>query len=249
MELFIGCSGYYYNHWKGLFYPEDLPKKQWLIYYSRYFNTVELNNSFYMMPRESSFKNWYDITPANFVFSVKGYRFFTHRKKLVIDDSFKELLNTFQNLAGILKEKAGPVLWQFPRNFAADNDKLENFCRLLSRDFQHVFEFRNESWFSNDIYEILDHYDFSLCIVSSPASQPYIFQNTSKVAYIRFHGEGSWYNDNYSNESLISWKEKLSSIKAEKLYAYFNNDANAFAVNNGKYFTSLFTEQMHHSVR
>lgn len=249
MKLYIGCSGYYYNHWKGLFYPEKLPKKEWLVYYSRYFNTVELNNSFYMIPRESSFRNWYDITPADFVFAVKGYRFFTHRKKLLIDDSFRELLNTFQKLTGILKEKAGPVLWQFPLNFAANRQKLENFCMLLSRDFKHVFEFRNESWFIPEIYEILDRHGFSLCIVSGPASSPYILQNTSKVAYIRFHGEGSWYRDNYSNESLLLWKEKLDNLKAPSLYAYFNNDANAYAVNNGKFFASLFSEEMHHSFK
>jgi uncharacterized protein YecE (DUF72 family) len=249
MELYIGCSGYYYNHWKGLFYPENLPKKEWLVYYSRFFNTVELNNSFYKLPRESSVKNWYDITPKNFVFSVKGYRFFTHRKKLLIDDSFKELLHIFLRLAAILKEKAGPILWQFPRNFASDRDRLENFCQILSMDFQHVFEFRNESWFNPDIYEILDRYGMNLCIVSGPASKPYIIQNTSKVAYIRFHGEGSWYNDNYSNESLISWKEKLIKIKTTKLYAYFNNDANAYAVHNGKFFASLFSEELYPSVK
>lgn len=240
METFIGCSGYYYNHWKGIFYPDGLPKKQWLIYYSSHFSTVEINNTFYRMPQEKAVKNWYAITPASFMFAVKGYRYITHIKKLIIDDDLNRYLNEFQKLSGLLKEKSGPLLWQFPAKFTANPDRLKKFCSLLSREFIHVFEFRNESWFNDEIYSILDTYGCSLCIVSGPASVPRVIKTGKDTAYIRFHGEGSWYRDNYSNESLRSWKNALDKTNARRLFAYFNNDMNAFAVNNGKYFASLY---------
>ena len=108
MEKFIGCSGYYYNHWKGLFYPEDLPKKKWLSFYAEYFNTVEINNTFYEMAEEKDLKRWYEITPSDFVFSVKGYRYITHMKKLTVDDILTGYLTQFQHTVSILREK--PVL-------------------------------------------------------------------------------------------------------------------------------------------
>jgi uncharacterized protein YecE (DUF72 family) len=240
METYIGCSGYYYNHWKGLFYPEDLPKRKWLIYYSEHFNTVEINNTFYRMPEEKSIKNWYSITPANFIFSIKGLRFITHLKKLSVDNLLLDSLNQFQHIAGKLEEKTGPVLWQLPGNFKLNLAKLEKFCSVLSTEFQHVFEFRNETWFIEPVYDILKNYDHVICIVSGPDKVPEVVKAISETSYIRFHGKNSWYSGNYRNEDLIEWKEKLRNIHAGKLFAYFNNDANAYAINNGRYFASLF---------
>jgi uncharacterized protein YecE (DUF72 family) len=185
-------------------------------------------------------KNWYDITPAHFVFAVKGYRYITHTKKLITDEDLIRYLNDFQKLAGILREKTGPLLWQFPRSFKSNPDRLRNFCMELSRDFIHVFEFRDESWFNDEIYEILEKHGCSLCIVSGPSSVPRVIKVMHDTAYIRFHGEGSWYRDNYSNESLESWKKALDKTNASRLFAYFNNDMNAYAVSNGEYFASLY---------
>jgi uncharacterized protein YecE (DUF72 family) len=241
MEKYIGCSGYYYNHWKGLFYPPDLPKSQWLKYYSGFFNTVEINNTFYRMPDVKTLEQWYSDTPDNFIFSVKGNRFITHRKKLQVDAILTDYLYRFQNLAGELREKNGFLLWQLPGNFRSDAPRFKKFCSMLSKDFNHVFEFRHESWFNEEIYEILMNNKHTLCTVSSPSGLPDTIIMTSVSVYIRFHGEGSWYNDNYSNERLQMWKNKLVSKEPEKLYAYFNNDMNAYAINNGKYFSSLFS--------
>lgn len=240
METYIGCSGYYYNHWKERFYPEGLSKKQWLVFYAEHFNTVEINNTFYRLPEEKSVKNWYSITPPQFVFSVKGYRYLTHIKKLIADDTSLEYLNKFEHLAGTLQEKAGPLLWQLPGNFTANIPRLEKFCSLLSAAFHHVFEFRHPSWFTEEVFGILEKYNHGLCIVSAPSSVPGIVRRTSSTGYIRFHGEGAWYRDNYSAESLQEWKKKLDNISAESLYAYFNNDVNAYAVNNAEYFSSLY---------
>lgn len=242
MEKYIGCSGYYYNHWKGLFYPEDMPRNKWLIYYAQHFNTVEINNTFYKMPDEKSVKNWYSVTPSDFVFAVKGFRFITHQKKLNTDDIFIDYLNRFQQTTGFLKDKTGPILWQLPGNFGKNIPKLEKFCSLLSTDFHHVFEFRNETWYTPEVYDLLEKYRHGLCLISGPASVSGIVKNTSDIAYIRFHGENSWYRDNYSNEALQAWKNKLDNLGAEKLFAYFNNDMNAYAVNNGRYFALIYKE-------
>jgi uncharacterized protein YecE (DUF72 family) len=244
MEIHIGCSGYYYNHWRGLFYPEDLPKKQWLVHYAQHFDTVEINNTFYRMPQENAVKNWYSITPEGFMFSVKAYRYFTHLRKLIIDNAFRQNLDKFIKLAGLLKEKAGPVLWQFPAGFKANLARLESLCRILPKDFSHVFEFRNETWFDDPVYDILEKYRHSLCIVSGPGSVPKVIRNTSPLTYIRFHGEGSWYRDNYSNEALQSWKKALGDLHPAELWAYFNNDVNANAVSNAGYFTSLYKKEL-----
>lgn len=240
MKKYIGCSGYYYNHWKGVFYPEKLPKNQWLVFYSSHFNSVEINNTFYRMPQEKAVKNWYNITPAGFLFAVKGYRYITHIKKLIADNDLIRYLNDFQKLAGLLKEKAGPLLWQFPASFRNNPERLKKFCMSLSKEFNHVFEFRNDTWFNNETYEILEKYGCSLCIVSGPSSVPRVVIAINDTAYIRFHGEGSWYRDNYSNEALQSWKKALDETHAGRLLAYFNNDMNAYAVNNGQYFASLY---------
>ncbi len=246
MKTYIGCSGYYYNHWRGSFYPDELPKKDWLIHYSRYFNTVEINNTFYRMPRENAVKNWYSITPGNFRFSIKAYRYFTHLRKLIIDEAFRKNLKEFMHMAGLLKEKAGPILWQFPAGFKADLKRIENLNKILPKDFRHVFEFRSESWFTEPVYDILEKYKHSLCIISGPGNVPGIIKNTSPAAYIRFHGEGSWYRDNYSNESLQTWKVELEKINASELWAYFNNDANAYAVSNARYLASLYENEPIH---
>lgn len=194
------------------------------------------------MPEEKAVKNWYDITPADFVFSVKGYRYITHLKKLTVDESTIDFLERFQHTAALLKEKLGPLLWQLPGNFPANVQKLDKFCSLLSTDFRHIFEFRNSSWFSQEVYDVLAKYKHGLCIISAPREFSGVLKLTCPVAYIRFHGKGSWYADNYSNEELQKWKKIIDELPAEKLYAYFNNDVNGYAVYNGKYLASLYEE-------
>lgn len=240
MDVHVGCSGYYYNHWKGVFYPEGLPKKEWLQFYSQHFSTVEINNTFYRMPFKNAVNNWYSITPAGFVFAVKGYRYFTHLKRLIVDDDFREMMLQFLDTASLLKEKLGPLLWQFPGSFTANSERLRDFCKLIGREFSCVFEFRHQSWFTQEVFGILQEHRHALCLVSSPATVPNIFNSSSAFAYIRFHGEGAWYRHNYSNEALESWKRKLDGINSGILYAYFNNDVSGYAISNGKYFASLY---------
>ena len=240
MEVFIGCSGYYYNHWKGLFYPPSLPKSQWLSFYAQHFSTVEINNTFYKMPGEKTIKNWYEISPQGFIFTLKGFRYITHLKRLNFDEDLIDYILQFQHIASLLREKSGPVLWQFPGSFKVDIEKLERFCSRLSHDFQHVFEFRDASWFTPPVYEVLEKYGHTLCIVSAPGKIPEVVIATADTAYVRFHGKDAWWDYNYSDQELQLWKQRLEQLPAKKLFIYFNNDTHAYAVNNGQYLASLF---------
>src|SRR6266542_3326505 len=190
MEKYIGCSGYYYDHWKGLFYPDDLPKREWLKFYADHFRTVEINNTFYKMPDEKTMKHWYSITPANFVFAIKGFRYFTHLRKFTVDKASLDNLAKFQRTTSFLKGKLGPLLWQLPPGFTMNLKKLDDFCAVLDPGFRYIFEFRHSSWFVQPVYEILNKYKHGLCIVSSPGNFPQDVITTTDIAYIRFHGQG-----------------------------------------------------------
>lgn len=233
MKIFIGCSGYSYDDWKGDFYPDDMPQDEWLVFYAKKFDTVEINNSFYKFPENESIEKWLSQSPANFRFSIKGHRFFTHLKKFNVDDSFKEKLDNFQSSLEPLKEKAGCVLWQLAGNLHKNIPKLEAFCRELDKDFTHVLEFRHQSWFDEDVYEFMKKNNTAFCILSAPGNLPEDLIVTHKTAYVRFHGKREWYDYLYSEKELKEWKKRLSGLKnIEQLFVYFNNDKHGNAVKN-----------------
>jgi uncharacterized protein YecE (DUF72 family) len=233
MKIFIGCSGYSYDDWKGDFYPDDMHQDEWLSFYAEKFNTVEINNSFYKFPENESIEKWLSQTPANFRFSIKGHRFFTHLKKFNVDDSFKEKLNNFQSSLEPLKEKAGCVLWQLPGNLHKNIPKLVAFCQELDNDFTHVLEFRHPSWFDEDVYEFMKKNNIAFCILSAPGNLPEDLIVTHKTAYVRFHGKKEWYDYLYSEKELKEWKKRLNGLKnIEQLFVYFNNDKHGNAVKN-----------------
>jgi len=240
---FIGTSGYDYRHWwDGVFYPREIPQKKWLQFYSKKFNSVELNVSFYRLPTKQTFESWYERTPGDFVFSVKGSRFITHVKKLT---NCEEPLNLFFENARDLKEKLGVVLWQLPPNLHFNSDKLATFCRLLmqnetAREHRHAFEFRHQSWFCDEVYELLRRFNFSLCIAHS-ARWPYDEIVTADYVYLRFHGGEMLYGSNYSEEELANWasRAKVWLSEGKDIYAYFNNDAYGYAVVNALRFREL----------
>lgn len=239
----IGCSGYYYKHWIGIFYPTDMPKYKWLPYYAEHFDTVEINSSFYHMPQDNAVLNWYKITPPNFVFTLKGNRFITHLKKLHIDTALIDTVHQFQQKALLMKEKLGCILWQLPASEGLNLLKLEAFCNILDKDLKHVFEFRHNSWFVKEVFALLNHFNFTICMLSAPGNIPELLLTTSDTAYIRFHGKNGWYNDNYSNEQLDTWGENIRKLNVETAYAYFNNDFHGFAVQNGKYLREVLSRQ------
>jgi uncharacterized protein YecE (DUF72 family) len=243
IKTFVGTSGYNYPHWSdGVFYPRGLPERKWLEYYMSFFNTVELNVSFYRLPKKSVFEGWRKRTPENFRFVVKGSRFITHIKKL--KDCEEPLKIFFNNVEG-LKKKLGAVLWQLPPNLHANREKLEAFCKIIhglrvSGSTRHSFEFRHSSWFCEEIYAILRKYGFSLCIAHSK-DWPCEELATSDFIYFRFHGGEILYGSNYSEEELREWASKAKHWmeKRKDIYAYFNNDAHGFAVKNALRFKEL----------
>lgn len=228
MKYYIGTSGWHYEHWKGNFYPRNLCRTGWLDFYSRSFSTVELNNSFYRLPAESAFINWRESSPEGFIYSVKVSRFITHMKKL---RDCEGPLNTFIDRAKLLGGKLGPLLYQLPRGVKRNSRVLESFIGLLPRDERHVFEFRDSSWFENDVFDILRSSNIGFCIYDMPGlSTP--LAATADFAYIRFHGSRDLYGGCYSRSELESWAGRIAALNAEKVFAYFNNDAGGFAVQN-----------------
>lgn len=222
-KVFIGTSGYTYNHWKGRFYPENLPQKEWLKYYCQHFNTVEINASFYHSLKKETYKRWREDSPENFKFTVKGHRFITGVKRLKdVQDSVRFFFDAvFQ-----LKEKLAGVLWQFPPNFKfteETRDRLEAFLPKLPKKVCHAFEFRDESWFKEEVYNLLKLYNAALVIV-----QPARKVITANFIYIRFHGPFL-----YSISEMKEWGQKIKIWRKKyDVFAYFNNDANANAVKN-----------------
>ncbi len=235
MEVRIGTSGYTYRHWwNGVFYPPDIPPRRWLEYYTQFFDTVELNVTFYRLPNPKVFYSWERRTPPGFVFAVKGSRVVTHLKKL---KEVEKALDIFFTNMEILKEKAGVVLWQLPPSFKQSLSSLEEFLSLLEEKgyfkWRHSFEFRHPSWFTDSTYRLLEKFNVSLCIAHSRVWR-YEEVITADFLYLRFHGGEVLYGSNYSEEELREWRDKIISwrenIKA--LYAYFNNDYEGFAVKN-----------------
>ena len=228
MKCYIGTSGWHYEHWKGSFYPQGLPKTAWLEYYTRHFHTVELNNSFYHLPSEKAFNHWRISAPQGFIYSVKVNRLITHLKKL--RDCVEPLTN-FITRAQLLGDKLGPLLYQLPPGLKCNAQLLEDFIKILPRGKRHVFEFRDPSWFDEKIFDILSHYDCGLCIFDMPDfSSPVMV--TCDFAYLRFHGSQSLYGGCYSDDELKSWADKIRALDVSTIYAYFNNDAGGFAIQN-----------------
>ena len=224
----IGTSGWLYYHWQGRFYPEDLPKSKWFEYYSRHFDTVELNNTFYHLPKKQTVKNWHKNAPENFLYAVKASRFITHIKRLKDVD---EPVKTFYDTIKLLKEKLGPVLFQLPPSMRQNLDLLESFLRLLPKNPKPVFEFRNESWFDDGTYKLLEKYNAAFCIHDLVGNQTPRIQ-TCDCLYIRFHGTTGRYEGNYSDKALTDWAKWIKKQKSHNIFVYFNNDYNAYAVHN-----------------
>jgi uncharacterized protein YecE (DUF72 family) len=239
-DIRVGTSGWHYDHWKKRFYPADLPKSKWFGYYAEHFDTVEINNTFYQLPKEETFENWHKEALSDFLYTVKANRYITHLKRLKDPE---EPLERFFERVNLLKKNLGPILYQLPPNFHKDIDRLRTFLKVLPKKPLAVFEFRHESWYSEDTYELLNQFNIGFCThdLFGKASQRII---TGDIVYVRFHGTTGRYSGNYSESALQEWadwiKDNLKGARA--VYAYFNNDHNAYAIKNAKTLRDLLSE-------
>lgn len=229
-RYYIGTSGWHYGDWRSRFYPEKLSRVKWLEYYARHFDTVELNNSFYRLPSESAFGNWYSSTPDDFIFAVKVSRFITHVKRL---QNSGEAVANFLQRARVLGEKLGPLLYQLPPNLPYNGGILESFLSGLPGGFRHVIEFRHQSWLVEDVFRILRKYHAGFCVFNMPAITCPL-RATTDFAYIRFHGRDGLYSSLYPDEELAEWARGITNLAAglDTVYIYFNNDIEGFALRN-----------------
>ena len=240
-EYYIGTSGWHYEHWRELFYPEKLAKPNWLEFYAQHFNTVELNNSFYRLPSEKAFINWRESSSGGFVFAVKVSRFITHIKRL---KDVEESVQNFLARADSLQDKFGPLLYQLPPTMKRSDETLETFLSILPRQYRHVFEFRHESWLDDDVFNILKRYGVGLCVFDMPDFTCPVLA-TADFAYVRFHGSTGLYWSCYNDEELSSWARKIAEIgkNLRAVYIYFNNDAGAYAIRNAKTLAMFLAEK------
>lgn len=228
--IHIGTSGWHYQHWKGSFYPPELSDTKLLSYYLKYFHTAEINNSFYQLPLKKTFEQWRNTVPSKFIFSVKASRYITHMKKL---KNPQEALTNFLKRIDTLENNLGPVLFQLPPRWKCNPERLKSFLDILPSHYKYTFEFRDPSWFNQEVYEILNHYGASFCIYDlnrrlSPKKV------TANFIYIRLHGPEGPYQGKYNPQILSHWVQDFLdwAQQNKEVYCYFDNDQAGFAVQN-----------------
>jgi uncharacterized protein YecE (DUF72 family) len=229
----IGCSGWNYQHWRnGVFYPPRLPPRRWLEYYAQHFDTVEVNATFYRLPKEQVVANWVLESPPGFLFAVKMSRYVTHVKRL--RDLPPSLDLFYSRIRPLVRSpKLGPVLWQLPANFHRDDERLATALDALPTG-RHCFEFRHESWFADEVYELLCRHDVALVIGDTPERWFQTHELTADWTFVRFHHGTRGRRSNYSERELEEWARRIETwARRVDVYAYFNNDRNGYAVRNG----------------
>jgi uncharacterized protein YecE (DUF72 family) len=239
----VGCSGWHYASWAGTFYDAALPKARWLETYSREFDTVELNNSFYRLPTALQFRRWRDAVPRGFLFAVKASRFLTHLKRLRDPEQPLHLLMT---RASELQSTLGPILYQLPPRWVPDEERLRTFLEALPRrlttprarvrlTLRHVLEFRDPRGYDELFLDLLRERDVTMCVhdMRESASPRAL---TNRLVYVRFHGYGVRYGGSYPTRTLKSWAAWLKELLQDGIdaFAYFNNDADGHAVSDAR---------------
>jgi uncharacterized protein YecE (DUF72 family) len=228
----IGCSGWNYQTWRGgEFYPKGLPPTRWLEHYSRVFDTVEVNSTFYRLAKPKAVARWLEQTPEDFVFALKASRYLTHVKRLTnMGDSVKRFYEAIEPLVG--SPKLGPIVWQLPPNFKRDEARLEAALAALP-DGRHCFEFRHPTWFTDNVYAMLRAYGVALVIGDRKGLEFQTHEMTTDWTLVRFHHGHRGRRGNYSKSELEEWAQRFEQWRRRvEIYAYFNNDWEVFAPRN-----------------
>jgi uncharacterized protein YecE (DUF72 family) len=249
-QIRIGISGWQYKPWRGTFYPGDLPQRRELEYASKRLPIIEINGTFYALQKPQSYAKWYAETPADFVFSVKGPRFITHVRRL--REVAKPLANFFASGLFNLREKLGPILWQFPPNFKYDEDRMRSFLALLPKDFasaailarkrealmkgrtrlaidanrtlRYAIEIRHESFMTESFIKLLRDYNVAAVIAETARTWPMLKDITADFVYLRLHGDKEIYRGGYSDKSLKKWATRIAAwSRGRDVYCFFDN--------------------------
>ncbi len=225
----IGCSGWFYWHWRGEFYPADMPTKSWFDHYARHFKTVELNAPFYAWPTVATVQSWRrQAERRQFVYTVKVCELITHVKKF---QGTKQLIADFSFIADMLGPMMGCFLFQLPPSFHYTRARLRAILDQLDHSRRNVVEFRHASWWNQTAFSAFRNTGTMFCSCSGPGLPDDVIK-TSDDIYVRFHGTHQWYRHKYSKEELTMWANRIRDSGAERVWAYLNNDRNAYAIRN-----------------
>ncbi|RAV99973.1 DUF72 domain-containing protein [Pseudochryseolinea flava] len=240
-NIYIGTSGWHYKHWTGSFYPAGTKPSDQFSLYKEHFNAVEINNSFYRLPSLNVFKKWHAESPEKFLFVVKANRFITHNKKL--KDPEESIKRFFDNVK-FLRKKLGPILFQLPPSWKKNVVRIESFLEALPKRYRYVFEFRNSTWYDEDIIQALRRHRSAFCIYELAGHLSPVFI-TADFVYVRLHGPGAGkYQGSYTDKQLAEWSKQCEEWKREGLdvFIFFDNDEKGYAAFNAKAFQKIVSK-------
>lgn len=234
MSVYIGTSGWSYDHWQAVLYPPATPARRRLAYYVERFATVEVNSTFYHWPREATFANWYQRLPEGFLLTVKAPRGLTHGARLYAPETW---LGRMAPGLALLKEKRGALLVQLPPDMGYDQPRLAYFLDRVPASLKVALEFRHTSWQRDDTFALLEQRGVAYCIMSG-AGLPCLLRATAPFVYLRLHGPDAHhlYAGSYSDDDLRWWAARIGewSAQGRDIFAYFNNDGDGNAVRNAQ---------------
>ncbi|WP_037079739.1 DUF72 domain-containing protein [Rhizobium sp. CCGE 510] len=234
-KVHIGCSGWYYWHLQGLFYPVDAPRNQWFSFYEREFKTVELNAPFYSWPTLAAVKTWLRQATDDFVYTIKVCELITHVRRF---EDCDELIRDFGYIADMLGKRMGCFLFQLPPSIRYSPETLQLVLRQLDPCRRNVVEFRHKSWWNDEVFRQFKATGAIFCSCSGPRLPDELVKTADEI-YIRFHGTTQWYRHDYSEAELAIWADRIRSSGAKTVWAYFNNDRDAYAIKNARMLSRL----------
>lgn len=239
-EVWIGTSGWSYDHWGRVFYPECFAAADRLAFYARHLDTVKINNTFYRLPERETFESWRDTVPAGFVFDCKASRYVRHMKKL---KNAPASAARFFDAMGVLGDRLGPMLFQLPPRFRVNPERLRNFLVALPEGHAYAFELRDESWHEERVLALLREHGAAFCVYDLAGRRSPVLA-TADFAYVRLHGPGEAYQGSYDDRALQGWAERFRAWQGEGLdvYCYFDNDEAGHAVHDAMRLRAMLGE-------
>lgn len=238
-RAFVGTSGWQYHDWRGRFYPDGLSTARWLEHYAGHFRTVEVNNSFYRLPRRETVERWAATVPQGFLLTMKASRYLTHIRRLRDPENpLARMLEVFEGAGS----KLGPVLFQLPPNLEADVPRLETLVQAIPARIRAAFEFRHPSWSTQEVFEVLDRSGLALVHADRPGTRVEPIPTAGGWAYLRFH-QGGRKRPGYERRKLKAYADRVAECGNTQVFAYFNNDTDGAAVRDAQTFMELLEDR------